>query len=312
MRILGLLLVAAIAALGMLAAGCVSRSGGQLGHASFAYEECAFGCTVPDNPMAAGGAHAVINVTVDSGYTFSQVRSSNPGVADFSLASVTFGGGIGVDVVSGTPGSADLELFDSHGKLVDQVTVTVAATAKLAYTQGWTGAAPLVLAGSTQYFHVTTQGTNGKTLIGTGAVQFDLAGPLHATGLYLGGDGQGFAGDPGAGSVTAHAGSVAATLPVTVVPPDAVTTLTPAVKPNSVEGQSTYANVDVVASGASGAIYGAACAWTVPAGVTLSSQSPASLESPARTSTRFLLSTPGTFTATCSVGAVSTSVTLTR
>jgi hypothetical protein len=46
--------------------------------------------------------------------------------------------------------------------------------------------------------------------------------------------------------------------------------------------------------------------------VTVYSQSSASLESAAKTSTQFLIGPPGTFSATCTVGAVSTTVSLHR
>lgn len=314
MRLVGLLVAAALAVVGMLASGCVSRTEGQLGHASFSYEECAFGCTVTDNAMAAGGAHAVISVELSSGYSFAQVKSTNPAVAQLALASGGFGGGIPVDVTSGAAGTTTLQLLDARGKLVDAVNVTVADTARLAFTQGWTGAAPLVLAGTTQYFHVTTEDVHGKSLIGTGAVAFELAGPLHATGLYLGGDGQGFAGDPGAGSVTAHTDGASATLAVTVVPASAIASVSAVVEPNTMSGAQTYGNVEVTARTADGvAVYGATCAWTPAGGLTVQSQSAASLEAAAAATTQFLLPASGaSFDATCTIGAVSTSVTLHR
>ncbi|MCA1664371.1 MAG: hypothetical protein LC659_08905 [Myxococcales bacterium] len=93
MRILGLLVVATLAAFAMLAAGCGigAKSQGQLGHASFSWEECPLGCSVADNPMAAGGAQAGIGVSLANGYTVQQVRSSNPGVATVGFAGASTG-----------------------------------------------------------------------------------------------------------------------------------------------------------------------------------------------------------------------------
>jgi hypothetical protein len=311
MRILGLLVAAALAAFTML--GCFARSEGQLGHASFSYEECLFGCTVTDNSMAAGGASAVIQVQLSSGYSFAQVRSSNPSVAQFNINASGVGGGVNVGVVAGTPGQTQLQLVDANGKLVDQVNVNVAAVAKLAVTQGWSGAAPLVLESSSQSFHVITQDGNARTLIGTGSVAFDVVGALHKIDGVFGGDIQGFAGVPGSGSVTARCATASSTLPVTVVPLTAIGGVTATVKPNTTQGTQTYGNVDVVANSAGGSVYGATCHWTTSdPSVTVNQQSATTLESAPKASTSFLLAAPGTFTATCTLGAVSASVSLHR
>jgi hypothetical protein len=308
MRTIGLLVVATIAAFVM--AGCFSRSEGQLGHASFAWQECFGGCSVTDNPMAAGGARASISISLANGYAFTSITSSNIDVASFQLSGSN---GLAVDVSSGRPGRADLQLFDAHHNLVDSVTVTVTATAKLAVTQGWSGSAPLVLEGSTQSFHVTTKDANEHTLIGTGAVAFDLAAPLTPGDALVFGDAVSFTGHAGAGTITAHTASTSLTQPITIVPLTALTGLTGTVGANSSDASGVYANVDVVANAAAGAVYGAPCGWTVnDASVVMQSQSTASLEAPARASTKFLLKQPGTFSATCAIGGVSTTVQLHR
>jgi hypothetical protein len=312
MRIFGLLVAAALAAFTMIGSGCIANTGGQLGHAQFSYEECLFGCTIAGNSMAAGGALATIKAQLASGYTFSQVKSSNPSAAQFTIGSSDLGGGYNIGVQSGSPGSTELQLLDPNNKLVDQVTVTVAAVAKLGVTQGWSGAGPLVLENTTEAFHVVTQDQNGNTLIGTGSVAFDVSGVLHKVSAG-GGDSQGFAGSPGSGGVVAHTSTSSANLAVTVVPLTALGSLTNTVKPNTVSGNITYGNVDVVANSASGAVYGGSCQWTTSdPSVTVSSQTSATLESAPKSSTSFVLGLPGTYTATCTVGAVSTSVSLHR
>ena len=292
--------------------GCVSRSEGQLGHASFSYESCLFGCSTADNSLAAGGAHATVSVALQAGYTFAAVHSTNPAVV-----SASFGSGVGtsVDVVSGTPGTAMLQLFDGFGKLVDQTPLTVEATAKLGVKQGWTGAMPIVLAGSAQVFHVTTLDANGRATIGTGSVAFDVKGPLAVVSqLFTDGDSVAFSGTPGVGSVTATAaGGATASLMVDVIPASAVTSIDATVKPNTVENATVYANVVIVAHSASGLVYGATCNWqNLGASVSPDSQLTASLESPAQTTARLILAQPGTFSATCVIGNASTTVKLTR
>ena len=308
MRVAGLILVAALAVLSMLASGCLSRTEGKLGHASFSYEECLFGCAVGDNALAAGGASAVIQLQLESGYSFTQIRSTVPSVAQFSL-----GTGLTIDVSAGAPGATQLELIDGAGRLVDSVTVTVKPTATLAITKGWSGSAPLVLEGSQQIFHVTTKDGGGQTLIGSGAVRFDVGPPLRLLPALTAGDTLAFSGAPGSGSIAARCNSANALQPVTVVPLAALKSIDATVGPNSVEGQNSYANVDVVAHGAGGDVYGATCSWTVSdPSVTVASQVASSLESAPRASTRLLLARAGSFSARCAIGALSTSVQLHR
>src|SRR5277367_5412402 len=116
----------------LVAGGCVSRTGGQLGHASFSYEECLFGCDTSGNSMAAGGAHATIQVTLNTGYSFTSVRSTNPSVATFAPDNNDT-----VDVTSLAPGTTTLQLIDANGTLVDETAISVEATATLAVTRGW-------------------------------------------------------------------------------------------------------------------------------------------------------------------------------
>jgi hypothetical protein len=313
MRTFGLLVVATIAALTMLAAGCGlgGKSEGQLGHASFAWEECLFGCSVTDNPMAAGGAHAEISVSLANGYSFTQVRSSNSAVATVALGGSN---GLNLAVASASPGQTQVQLLDAGGKLVDQVTVTVTQTAKLAVTQGWSGAAPLVLEGSTQTFHVTTVDANNHTLIGTGSVAFAMTDPLqHVDAAIVFGDSYAFSGHAGSGTITASAPATSVVLPVTVVPLTALTGLSATVLANTMDANGVYANVDVVAHTATGDVYGAPCGWTPnDASVTMQSQGTTSLEAPAKATTKLKLALPGTYSATCAIGAVSTTVTLQR
>jgi hypothetical protein len=309
MRTLGLLIAATVAAFTML--GCFgSRSEGQLGHASFAWRECLLGCSVTDNPMAAGNARAQISVSLASGFTFNQVRSSN-----MAVASVALGGSNGLDIVvsSGAPGQTQVQLLDNSGKLVDQVTVTVTQTAKLNFTKGWTGAAPLVLEGSTQTFHVTTVDANNHTLIGTGSVAFVLTNPLQPADAIVFGDSYAFTGQAGAGTITATAPATSVVQPVTMVPASALTGLSATVLANTVDATGVYANVDVVSNSAAGPVYGASCTWTIAdQSVTLQSQSTTSLEATPKATTKLKLALPGTYNATCTIGAVSTSVALTR
>ena len=313
MRTVGLLVVATLVAFALLAAGCGigGKSEGQLGHASFAWEECFLGCSVADNPMAAGGAHAEISVSLANGFSFNQVRSSNP-----SVATAGIGGSSGLNLVltSASPGQTQIQLIDNSGKLVDQVTVTVTQTAKLTIAQGWNGAAPIVAEGATETFHVTTVDANNHTLIGTGSVTFDVASPLQHQDSLVFGDSVAFSGQAGAGTITAHAPAASVVQPVTIVPLSALTSLSATVKPNTIDSVGVHGNVTVVANSTSGAVYGVHCAWSIadPSVMLQSESTTGTLDSAPLSTTQLLLTKPGTFNATCTSGAVSTTVTLQR
>jgi hypothetical protein len=173
---------------------------------------------------------------------------------------------------------------------------------------------PLVLAGSAQYFHVTTTDSGGHTTIGTGSVSFTLAGTLSPTLSLAGGDAYGFTGTPGTGSVIATApGGASARLDVGVVPMNAIQRLDAVKHGNSVDSSGTYATVDITAYAASGPVYGAACAWTASdPSVTVRNQSLGSLEQTATAATQLALGKPGSFIATCTLGTLSTTVSLAR
>jgi hypothetical protein len=313
MRIVGLLVVATLAAFAMLVAGCGigTKSEGQLGHASFAWEECFLGCSVADNPMAAGGAQAQINVSLANGFSFNQVRSSNPSVA---TAAIGGSNGLNLALTSASPGQTQVQLIDASGKLVDQVTVSVTQTAKLNVSTGWNGAAPIVVEGSTQSFHVTTVDANNHTLIGTGSVTFEIVDPLQHEDRLVFGDSVAFSGHAGAGTITARAPATSVVQAVTIVPLTALTSLSPTVKANTVDSTGTHGNVTVVANSAGGAVYGVHCTWSIadPSVMLESESTTSALDSAPLSTTRFLLTRPGTFEATCVSGAVSTTVTLQR
>jgi hypothetical protein len=282
--------------------GCVSRTGGQLGHASFSYEECLFGCATSDSSLAAGGARAVIDVSLASGYSFAAVRSTSPAVATFTIGG---GSGTAIDVLSGAPGTTQLQLVDANGRIVDQTAINVAPTATLKFTRGWSGPVPLVLAGTPQFFHVTTTDGGGHTTIGTGSVAFTLAGTLMPTASFeLGGDSFGFAGTPGSGSVIATTQSGAtARLDVNVLPADSPTSLTANNHGTTVDSSGSFATVDVTANSAAGPVYGAQCTWTTSdPSVTVRSQTAASLEHAPVATTQLNLGKPGSFIATCTIG----------
>ena len=178
MRTFGLLVVASLAVVLLARRLLRSRSEGQLGHASFAWEECLLGCAVTDNPMAAGGANAADRASRSPAATRStRCAPSNDAVATVASAAPTASTS---SCSPCAPGQTQLQLLDAKRQARRRGHRHRHRHRAPRHHQGWAGAAPLVLEGSTQTFHVTTVDANSHTLIGTGAVSFDLAAPLVA------------------------------------------------------------------------------------------------------------------------------------
>ena len=196
-------------------AGCNLSSSGQLGHAQFAWANCAIDdCAVRDGAIAAGGAKDRIQVTLAPGYSVTQVRSSNPGVATFALEANP----AVVDVTGVAAGQAQLELLDAKGQLVDQAAIAVADVAQLSVDPIWQGTSSrALLEGATLPFHVTTEDAQGNTLYGTGAVQFDFTGTLRRIAGLTIGDEVFVGGDAGTGTVTARTAEVSLVESITIV-----------------------------------------------------------------------------------------------
>lgn len=297
MRHLSLVLI------GLGLAGCHAfggSSGGAGAGGSLYFANCGEGCTLPDHPVAAGGAHTTINVT---NLGFASVRSSDPTVATFSR------NGQSIEVISGAPGTTELELLDAQGGLVTQATLTVEATALLRVDHGWTGATPLILEGQPLAFHVTTLDAHGRTTKGSGAVSFALDGSLAPTIVPVNGDAIGFVGSAGAGHVTASCPDTSVTQSFTVVPASAITALT--------TSSQTLANdsaiVSVVPESAAGAVYGGPCVWkSSDPSVTLASDVGPALDLGPGTVSVFNLTRAGSFTVSCTLAGRTAMVTVSR
>jgi hypothetical protein len=265
------------------------------------------GGDLASHPIAAGGAQTVIDVF---GVSFDGVQSSNPAVATFTVD------GGSVDVISGVPGSAVLQLTNA-GKVVASSTVFVVNTTALGIvSQGWSGSAPTIVAGATEVLHVTTIGADGNSTRGDGAVRFALSGDLAASVVPVSGDAIGFTGTlppgtlTGSGTITASCPDTTLAQPITIVDPSLVTSLATTTQPGATNGGTSV--VTVVAMTADGAVYTDPCDWTVSApSVTLNSQT-SGLDLGPGDLTVFNLTAPGTFTATCTMAGQSTTVTLQR
>ena len=283
---------------------------GQLHHATFDYGCTLFNsCGVDSHHLAASGAHALVNVTMKGGYSYTNVMSTHPEVATFTLSQSLRS----VEIVTGSAGQTDLVLLDSANTTVDAVTLTVVNTAALAMKQGWSGPRAQVILSSLHTFHVTTKDSSGATTMGSGAVKFQSSGTIQATIPVIRFDdiAELFAAATGPGSATATADQATTVVDIDVLPLSAITQLV-ATKSATNDGENTV-TYDLVMSTTDGPIYGGECEWTMSdPSVTIYDQHGSTFEEAPMTTVTFELGRAGNFTATCAVGTETTTVQLSR
>jgi hypothetical protein len=310
-----------VAALALACAACSSAtsSRGRDGHATFAYlarPDCTDGCLLDKFNLASGGARQSIRVDVDTGYTLADVQSSAPSVVTFTRE-----GGY-VVAHSGAAGEADLLLVGAGGATFDRIRVGVADAARLDTTPGWTGAGPTVLAGtSVRSSPFTKRDRDDRILLATGAIQFALAGPLTAipppapTAPENAVETVELVGQPGSGQLGATSGPAAFSVPVEVVATSQLTHLTAHVVATLLgDGGIPESTVETRFATDVAPVWGAACQWTASSpSVTVARETIAvDLGQPPVNVTVFRLAQPGSFTVTCSLGALRASVPLER
>ena len=288
---------------GFSLAGCALHGeGAGVGTPTLQFDNCSSDCGLDQNGVAAGGAHTTI--LVNGGVRFVGARSSDPAVALF-----TADGDGKIDVESGVPGTATLQLVDAAGHVVASGVVSVVPTATLRPNQGWTGAVPIVLEGTAMTFHVTTLGADGKITKGDGSVSFALGGTLQPTVALVDGDAIAFTGSAGTGTIDASCPNADLSQTIDVVPASAVTALqmSELVQPND------QAVVTVVPQSAGGPVYTGGCDWKVSdTSVTLDADVTPRLDLGAGEVAVFNLNRAGSFTISCTAAGQTASVTVSR
>ena len=274
-------------------------SPGKLGRARFDYGcELLGDCGVADHQLADSGARHALTVTMNSGYAYSSIESSDPSVATLAMDpsephSI-------VDIVTGHPGTTDLVLLDTDGVTVDRATLTVEPTTTL--TPGWSGR-PNVVIDSSHHVKVTTLDAGGRVTIGSGSVKFDVSGALTGSSVFEFDDGiELLATAIGSGHVEAHVDNAIAALDVDVIPASAIDSVS-ASNQQVLDGPDYQISYDVVFATVTGPAYGGECEWAMSdSSVSVISQLPGSLEKAPLTTVTFGLERSGDFTATCTAG----------
>ncbi len=267
--------------------------------------------------MAAEGAQQIISV---NGPAFVQVSSSDSTIATFTKMDSN------VAAVTAAAGDADLILADGSGTEIDRVTVHVAAVGQLDFQQGWSGSSPLILENvPITIAPITKRDAGARILLGSGAVHFVVSGnlmslgptpPVSASAPQSVIESLVIEGAAGAGDLTATNGTATFDMPVTVVSLTDISKLE-AESVGSVLGSggaSVDTGVSVTASTDSGAVYGAACAWAVSDSTVevVITDTTDQLDRPAVGGVTFKMTKQGSFTATCTLGRLSTIIQLKR
>lgn len=307
-------------ALAMVGGDC--RPAGTAGkHGQFAFwylepVDSSFADELPLLPFADNGTHVVIAAEYQgSGCShgasrFTQVRSSNPQVATFTLAE-----GANIDVVTATAGTTDLELLDDSGSVVDSVTIEVEPIASLTLA----AASARVVAGGSYEVKVTLTDAAGRTLGGgSGRIHAVAANGVitfqrdMVTGTVL----EFTIPTAGTSTVTVTADAASSTLALQAVELAAITRIDvgtdgykPTYNPND--------QIEVVwstPSTAAGPVYGAKCNWKIddPSVTLVANGAENDLGRSPYDNSQFMLAHAGSFDVVCTIGTAQLAVTLRR
>ena len=245
-------------------------------------------------------------------YTFSQVRSSDPQVATFSLAPDQT-----IALVTGAPGTADLELLDDKGQLVDSIAIEVEPIAGLRVANRFD--VQVITAGSYQ-LEVTMLDATGRTLGGgPGRIQTAVTGGITAgqTDSFTGASLALRSTMTGNGSVAVTAETITRTLGIHSVDIRAVNEIDlgiggfkPTYNPND-----QVETVWTIPMTSDGEVFGAPCTWQIadPSVQLMANRAETSLSAAQPlNNAQFKLNKAGSFDATCTIGAARLTVTLKR
>lgn len=277
--------------------GCISGARGRYG---FIRALAADGSV--EEVFAAGGARG--SIPYFKGPFASRVASARS--TDPSVFRVTHSDSIGVDIVTGDAGHADLVLLAASGREIDRCPFRVEDIDRVTVDPGWgQSAGPTVLTGIGLVLHVRVW-HGAEPLAGIGAVRFTVEPPLRRR--YGGGDLISVGtGSPSTARLTIQAGSAHLSVPIRSVDPGAVTSLR-VTTPSVHVAVGDEAPVDIRASVGDQPLYNPACDWSSePAGLTFD---PDGMVDAIRWRTHVGATAPGTYQATCSLGHLRASVTV--
>jgi hypothetical protein len=307
-----------LAAIALLGGDCRdTHVYGEQHRAAFEYDATtcggsSVGCNPRSNSLASGGARAHVIVSGGSSgcggtasLSFVTARSTAPNVATFT------GTGQVVDVVTGQPGTTELELYDGPGALIDRIAVTVADVATLSFTPA--AASPLLLVGAPEEVTVEPLDAMGRTILG-GVLTVTGEGAVMIDSAASGADVR-FHTAAGPGALVATLGPTTARLELEGVTPEAVSQLVVLSSQSTPRTTGAVASVTVALQALTAAdprpVVGARCAWT-PSDplVTVESAGTSSFSDP-RMSNVLVIGKLGAYKATCTVGGATITIDLT-
>jgi hypothetical protein len=241
---------------------------------------------------------------------YAQVVSTHP-----EVVTVTHDSGSEVThLVTGMPGTSDIQLLTADGQVVDSLTLEVVPIANLRFE---TPMQPVrVLTGAP--FTVTVSMVDARQRIiggGFGRVQVVATAPLSTThqDTFTGVEISGSIAGSGTGSITATSGGLQSSLGVSAAALADITSIAP----ETGDLAPMYHAPDqseilwLIPSSAAGPVYGPTCTWTIPSGVKLESNIAASdLTFAAHNYSYFKLPAENDFPVTCTIGTATVTVTL--
>jgi len=295
---------------------CYSGAPGKSGHYEFSYEDPTLFGPVRFPPLVEGGARATIDASpTGSGcgnhHPFSAVASSDAAIATFAYD------GNAITVSTGRAGTAELQLLDDTGAIVDRVDVRVEAVAELGLYRKSAG----LLAGETYTLPITMYGTTGVELGGErGMLQATASGSLAVTSEegFLATTLQVTANEVGEGAIALAAPSgITDTISLTAVDETAIASIVLDPRyPPTYDADHVRWTIHTVASTAAGdPVFGAKCHWQLSgSSLSLDWERPAQnlADSSASEDSAFRLGDRGSFTATCTIGGAHLDVPLQR
>ncbi len=307
---------------GAFASGCffTPPTHGDLGRAEFAYDEglfgCLFGCDASE-PMAVRANTFLLVTNHDELPPFVAASS------DTSVLEATQDTGIGdssIRLTSHAAGTAQIELDDGAGELIDRVSIQVEDIQTIALQSPTIQSRYLVMMGGTSSFTLDLTDAQGRHLKGFGGVDYAYGGGIGETEVgvtsaladaiarfFAGSTREGASLDAlaiGAGSIDVSAPSGATlSIPVEVVDESAVVSVT--VEDQTVElGSSASIGAHAFASDGE-EIHDPVCEWT-----SSTTSGDAVVSGQDRNTVTLDASTQSSITVTCTIGGASGSGTV--
>ena len=323
---------------------CAPTYDGDKGVAQFLPSQCIDFGTDSDrcitNALAPGGAILDFTITPANGGCGTTVNFASAGSSNPSVLTATKLDAHTVRVTSGQPGSAEVQLLDNSGSVIDSYPLGVMEVGSMQFggyglQSAISTSTPVqVIADHVWTVHVQAwaKADPYQKLHDEGAISYRLSGPItqdaaapfDMTGVpskTFPGDAVAFHGTSGSASIVATSGTAAATLMVRVVDPSEIATVAFGAQYQVIDQGQHEVAVDTAPALADGtAVFSdQLCAWTTDPAISVNTRPnqfaagpPTSLDFTDIDRNYFIVPKLGSYAATCTIYGVSATVMVTR